>query len=345
MRDTVIPAMDGRRASRRQARADRRRRPLAAAEVLGDAVHQVASQPTAAFRRPRSAGPPAFAGPLLVGATYEVDARLREIRAGIAALGLLLVLPSAAAAVGFVPRATCARCWPRPGRGSTAAWCALHETSCTVVAGEPRDATSIRFGETVRICGPSLHGVIQRPHRDRAAPRWEPLDVRVAATPCRGSRMASAATGRACRPGPVTRESRDDGARHARLAGDVTTLRIDSGSAAKPALSGPGSQDRRAPDLHALGHFRRAPRRRQLRPGLRTIGARPTAYATSCARRAPPTPPRDPDQSRSSAATTSSRSSERSRTSCAPSARSSAIVAGRASSSSMPRGSSAWKRW
>ena len=42
MHDTVIPAMDGVRERGRQAREGRRRRPLAAAEVLGDPVHQVA---------------------------------------------------------------------------------------------------------------------------------------------------------------------------------------------------------------------------------------------------------------------------------------------------------------
>ena len=38
---TVMPAMDGRPRGRRQARADRAGRPLAAAEVLGDPLHQV----------------------------------------------------------------------------------------------------------------------------------------------------------------------------------------------------------------------------------------------------------------------------------------------------------------
>ena len=58
MRDTVIPAMEARPRGRRPAREDRRRRPLAAAEVLGDAVHQVvaagSADPGAGSRRGRT---------------------------------------------------------------------------------------------------------------------------------------------------------------------------------------------------------------------------------------------------------------------------------------------------
>ena len=64
MRDTVVPAMDGDARGRRQARAHRGRRPLAAAEVLGDALHQVGarSPPCALLCGPAPAGPHAFRG-------------------------------------------------------------------------------------------------------------------------------------------------------------------------------------------------------------------------------------------------------------------------------------------
>ena len=66
MRDKVIPAMDAVARRRRQAREDRRRRPVAAAEVLGDAVHQVGDRRQHDLRRPCVCG--AFVvgpGPLL----------------------------------------------------------------------------------------------------------------------------------------------------------------------------------------------------------------------------------------------------------------------------------------
>ena len=50
MRDTVIPAMDAVRDGRRPARAHRRRRPLAAAEVRGDAVHPLGSAIATSWR-------------------------------------------------------------------------------------------------------------------------------------------------------------------------------------------------------------------------------------------------------------------------------------------------------
>ena len=51
MRDTVVPAMDAAARRRRPARAHRGRRPLAAAEVLGDALHQVGARtPPCALR-------------------------------------------------------------------------------------------------------------------------------------------------------------------------------------------------------------------------------------------------------------------------------------------------------
>ena len=51
MRDTTIPAMDGVREAARQAREGRGRRSLAAAEVLGDPVHQVAASAEQALSR------------------------------------------------------------------------------------------------------------------------------------------------------------------------------------------------------------------------------------------------------------------------------------------------------
>ena len=76
-RDTVIPAMTAVRDARRQAREARRRRPLAAAEVLGDPVHQVARTERGPHAQ-RHRGP-AQAGPSVVHA--RVAAQSGEVAA------------------------------------------------------------------------------------------------------------------------------------------------------------------------------------------------------------------------------------------------------------------------
>ena len=71
MRDKVIPAMERGARSRGQAREDRGRRSVAAAEVLGDPVHQVAQEFRAASRGPDRPCLLHGASPRLHGAARE----------------------------------------------------------------------------------------------------------------------------------------------------------------------------------------------------------------------------------------------------------------------------------
>ena len=154
-------------------------------------------------------------------------------RAGIAALGLLLVLPSAATAKSGCPARDVRAMLQSAGQGINGRVIALHATYITVVAESRYDPTSIRFDETVRVYGPSLPGVVQGRigiALRRDGNRWRAGRCDVVP----GWRMANALAGKAPCPKPGIRITsiRVEG-RTARvtlrLSGDVTTLRIDSG--------------------------------------------------------------------------------------------------------------------
>jgi hypothetical protein len=151
---------------------------------------------------------------------------------GIAVVaGLMLALPSAAAAKGCPSRDVRAMLH-EAGQGFNGRVLALHETYITVLA-ESTYVDSIRFDQTVRVYGRSLPaelqgriGIVVR----RAGGRW--TAGRCDVVP--GWRMANALAGLEPCPRPRVRVTsvRVEGlVAHVRLAliGDVTTLRIDSG--------------------------------------------------------------------------------------------------------------------
>ena len=165
--------------------------------------------------------------------------------AGIAVVGVLLALPSAAAKSGC-PTRDVRTMLAQAGQGMNGRVIALHETYITVVA-ESTYKDSIRFDENVRIYGKSLPGVLQgrigivvRRHGDR----WTASRCDIVP----GWRMANALHGKQPCPKPGVRISavRIDGLiAHVtlQLSGDVTTLRLDSGQKVRRRqFSQPGTQ-------------------------------------------------------------------------------------------------------
>ena len=165
--------------------------------------------------------------------------------AGIAVVGVLLALPSAAAKSGC-PTRDVRTMLAQAGQGMNGRVIALHETYITVVA-ESTYNDSIRFDETVRVYGKSLPGLLQgrigivvRRHGDR----WTASRCDIVP----GWRMANALHGKQPCPKPGVRISavRIDGLiAHVtlQLSGDVTTLRLDSGQKVRRRqFSQPGTQ-------------------------------------------------------------------------------------------------------
>lgn len=152
--------------------------------------------------------------------------------AGIVVVGVLLSLPSAAAAKSGCPVRDARAMLAAAGQGLNGRVIALHERFITVVA-ESTYAHSIRFGEPVRVYGRSLPGVLQGRIGivvRRVGGRW--TAGRCDVIP--GWRMANALSGLPPCPGPRVRVTavRVDGlVAHVtlHLSGDVTALRLDSG--------------------------------------------------------------------------------------------------------------------
>lgn len=148
------------------------------------------------------------------------------------AVGVLLALPSASAAKTGCPARDVRVMLATAGQGFNGRVIALHERYITVVA-ESTYADSIVFGETVRVYGRSLPGVLQGRIGivvRRAGGRW--TAGRCDVVP--GWRMANALRGMDPCPRPRVRISavRVEGlVAHVtlQLSGDVTTLRLDSG--------------------------------------------------------------------------------------------------------------------
>jgi hypothetical protein len=151
---------------------------------------------------------------------------------GIAVVGVLLALPSASAAKSGCPTRDVRTMLAEAGQGMNGRLIALHETYITVVA-ESTYKDSIRFGETVRVYGTSLPGVLQGRIGivvRRNGDRWTATQCDVVP----GWRMANALHGHQPCPKPGVRIAavRIDGlVAHVtlQLSGDVTTLRLDSG--------------------------------------------------------------------------------------------------------------------
>ena len=152
--------------------------------------------------------------------------------AAAAVVGVLLVLPSASAAKSGCPTRDVRTMLAQAGQGMNGRVIALHETYITILA-ESRYKDSIGFGETVRVYGTSLPGVLQgrigivvRRRGDRwtanrcdVVPSWRMANALRGAQPCPRPRVRISAV-------------RIDGlVAHVTLllAGDVTTLRLDSG--------------------------------------------------------------------------------------------------------------------
>jgi hypothetical protein len=149
-----------------------------------------------------------------------------------AMVSTLLVLPSAAAAKSGCPTRDVRTMLAEAGQGMNGRVIALHETYITVLA-ESTYKDSITFEETVRIYGKSLPGLLQGRIGivvRRNGDRWTASRCDIVS----GWRMANALSGRQPCPKPRVRISavRIDGlVAHVTLllAGDVTTLRLDSG--------------------------------------------------------------------------------------------------------------------
>jgi hypothetical protein len=152
--------------------------------------------------------------------------------AGMMVVSALLALPSAAAAKSGCPAQDVRTMLAEAGQGMNGRVVALHETSITVVA-ESTYEDSIRFGETVRVYGRSLPGLLQGRIGivvRREGDRW--TAGRCDVVP--GWRMANALSGRYPCPEPRVRIAgvRTEGlVAHVtlQLSGDITTLRLDSG--------------------------------------------------------------------------------------------------------------------
>ncbi|HEX5926292.1 MAG TPA: hypothetical protein VFY45_20845 [Baekduia sp.] len=151
---------------------------------------------------------------------------------GMVIVGTLLALPSAAAAKSGCPVRDVRTMLVEAGQGMNGRVLALRETSITVLA-ESTYKDSIKFGETVRIYGKSLPGLLQGRIGivvRREGERWTARRCDVVP----GWRMANALSGRPPCPKPRVRIShvRTEGlVAHVtlQLAGDITTLRLDSG--------------------------------------------------------------------------------------------------------------------
>jgi Arc/MetJ-type ribon-helix-helix transcriptional regulator len=155
-----------------------------------------------------------------------------------------LAFPATSAAKSGCPVRDARDMLAAAGQGINGRATALHERYITVVAESRYDRTSIRFGETVRVYGRSLPGVLQGRigvvlHRDGG--RWQADRCDVVP----GRRMANALSGRDPCPRPQVRIAavRVDGLRArltVRLLGDVTTVRIDSGLTVRRRQVAPG---------------------------------------------------------------------------------------------------------
>ena len=150
---------------------------------------------------------------------------------GIALMAVLLASPSAAAAKGC-PSRDVRSMLHEAGQGFNGRVIALHETYITVVA-ESTYVDSVRFDDTVRVYGRSLPavrqgriGIVVRRAGNRwtagrcdVVPAWRMANALHSREPCPAPRVRVASVHVAGRTAHVT----------LRLAGDLRTLRIDSG--------------------------------------------------------------------------------------------------------------------